>query len=64
MFGKSPVLNPKIKIYLLAWHLHRLSWNNLAKDVRIYVLKNSVEPFMSKNVFFSWINAQKRADHI
>ena len=52
-------LNPKIKIYLLVWHLHRLGWNKLAKDVRIYVFKNS-----DKKFFFSWINAQKHTDHI
>ena len=52
-------LNPKIKIYLLSWHLPRVGWNKLAKHVRIYVFKNQVKKF-----FFSWINAQKHADHI
>ena len=61
ILGKMTNFNPKIRIYLLAWHL---GWNKLAEDVRICLLKNSVEPFMSESVFFSWINAQKHADHI
>ena len=52
ILGKMINLNPKIKIYLLAWHFHRLDCNKLAKDVRICVLKNSVDPFMSKSIFF------------
>ena len=35
----------KIKIYPIAY-------GKLAKDVQIYVLKNSTEPFMSKSIFF------------
>ena len=63
ILGKMANLNPKIKIYLLAWHFHRLDWNKLAKDVRICALKNSVEPFMSKSIF-SWMNAQNQPDQI
>ena len=52
ILGKMTNLTPKIIIYLLAWLLHRLFWNKLAKNVRICVLKNSVKPFMSKSNFF------------
>ena len=48
---KMTNLNPKIIIYL-AWHFDRQFGNKLAKYVFICVLKNSVEPFMSKIVFF------------
>ena len=58
ILGKMTNLNAKIIIYLLAWHFHRLFWNNLAKYVRTCVLKNSANPFMSI-VIFSWINIQK-----
>ena len=49
---KMTKLNPKIIIYLLAWQFHRLFWNKLAKNVRICVLKNSVEAVMSKSNLF------------
>ena len=52
ILGKMTNLTSKTIIYLLAWLCHRLFWNKLAKNVRIYVLKNFVEPFMSKSNFF------------
>ena len=52
IWGKVTNLNPKMKNYFLAWHLHRLGWSKLATDLGIYALKNSVEMFMWKSVFF------------
>ena len=52
ILGKMTNLSPKIIIYLLAWLLHSLFWNKLAKNGRICMLKNSVESFMSKSNFF------------
>ena len=51
-WGKITNFTPKIISYLLAWQFQRLFWNKLAKNVRICILKNSVEPFMLKSYFF------------
>ena len=51
ILGEMTNLTPKIIIYHLARLLHRFFWNKSAKNVRIYVLKNSIEPFMSKSNF-------------
>ena len=52
ILGKMTNLTPKIIIYFLALLFHSLFWNKLAKNILIYVLNNSVEPLMSKNIFF------------
>ena len=52
ILGKMTNTTPKIIIYPFVWLFHKLFWNKLDKNARICVLKNFVEPFMSKTKFF------------